>query len=92
MSVELHRMAGADMAVDAGYGPPRDHNQSVKACLDASFEGLLDAQDDEGGYWCYEFEADATVPAEYVLMTHFMGEIDEVIEEHGGWPGAFQTD
>ena len=21
-----------------------------------------------------------------------MGEIDEVIEEHGGWPGAFQTD
>jgi len=21
-----------------------------------------------------------------------MGEIDEVIEEHGGWPGAFQSE
>jgi len=24
--------------------------------------------------------------------TRIMGEIDEVIEEHGGWPGAFQTE
>ena len=97
MTVELHRMAGTDTAIDAGYGPPLDHNQSVKTCLDVSLQGVLDEQED-GGYWCYEFEADATIPAEYVLMSHFMDDIDDDLEakignylrdkqaDHGGWP------
>ncbi|MCB1741619.1 MAG: hypothetical protein KDK91_14695, partial [Gammaproteobacteria bacterium] len=34
---------------------------------------LRDQQDD--GHWCYEFEADCTIPAEYVLMMHFMDEV-----------------
>ena len=47
----------------------------------------------------FELEADATIPAEYVLLEHFLGEIDEALEqkiavylraqrraEHGGWP------
>jgi squalene-hopene/tetraprenyl-beta-curcumene cyclase len=49
------------------------------------------------GYWCFELEADCTIPAEYILMMHFMGEIDEHVEtkiaaylrahqcEDGGW-------
>jgi squalene-hopene/tetraprenyl-beta-curcumene cyclase len=49
------------------------------------------------GYWCFELEADCTIPAEYILMMHFMGEIDEDVEakiavylrshqcEDGGW-------
>ena len=57
------------------------------------------------GYWCYELEADCTIPSEYILMMHFMGEIDGELErklavylrrkqaDHGGWPlyegGAF---
>ena len=97
MTVELHRMAGADTAVDAGYGPPLDHQQSVKLSIDASLQALLDEQN-EAGYWCYEFEADATVPAEFILMSHFMGDIDTKLEakigrylrdkqaDHGGWP------
>jgi squalene-hopene/tetraprenyl-beta-curcumene cyclase len=33
------------------------------------------------GHWCFEFEADCTIPAEYILMMHFMGEVDEVLQE-----------
>src|SRR3954449_4332848 len=51
------------------------------------------------GHWCFELEADATIPAEYVLLTHYLGETaDAALEaeiaaylrriqgQHGGWP------
>jgi squalene-hopene/tetraprenyl-beta-curcumene cyclase len=57
------------------------------------------------GHWLFELEADATIPAEYVLLEHFLDRIDARLEtkigvylrsiqgEHGGWPlfhdGAF---
>ena len=47
----------------------------------------------------FELEADATIPAEYVLLRHYLGEpVDAALEakiavylrriqgEHGGWP------
>jgi squalene-hopene/tetraprenyl-beta-curcumene cyclase len=53
----------------------------------------------EDGHWCFEFEADATIPAEYVLLTHYLGEEPDLRREakignylrriqgkHGGWP------
>src|SRR5262249_41877764 len=61
-------------------------------------EGLLGYRKADG-HFCFELEADATIPAEYVLMRHFRGEpIDHEIEqkiavylrriqgEHNGWP------
>jgi squalene-hopene/tetraprenyl-beta-curcumene cyclase len=57
------------------------------------------------GHWLFELEADATIPAEYVLLEHFLDRIDPALESkigvylrsiqgaHGGWPlfhdGAF---
>ena len=50
------------------------------------------------GHFAFDLEADATIPAEYVMLKHFLGETDRVIEEkigaylrrtqeaHGGWP------
>ncbi len=50
------------------------------------------------GHWVFELEADATIPSEYVLLHHFLGEVDDEIERkigvylrevqgvHGGWP------
>ena len=51
------------------------------------------------GHWVFELEADATIPAEYVLLRHYLGEpIDAALEAkiavylrriqgaHGGWP------
>jgi len=50
------------------------------------------------GHWVFEFEADATIPAEYILLQHFLGEADGALEakiakylrsiqsSDGGWP------
>src|SRR3954447_26515851 len=50
------------------------------------------------GHWVFELEADATIPAEYVLLEHYLDRIDPVLEAkigvylrriqgaHGGWP------
>jgi squalene-hopene/tetraprenyl-beta-curcumene cyclase len=57
------------------------------------------------GHWVFQLEADATIPAEYVLLEHFLDRIDPPLQAkigvylrgiqgaHGGWPlfhdGAF---
>ncbi|QNT77659.1 squalene--hopene cyclase [Entomobacter blattae] len=58
---------------------------------------LMDKQEGDG-YWVFELEADCTIPAEYVLLEHYMDRIDEELQvkigrylrriqgEHGGWP------
>ena len=61
-------------------------------------KALLAAQRGDG-HWCFELEADATIPAEYVLLRHFRGEepapelerligvyLRRIQGEHGGWP------
>jgi squalene-hopene/tetraprenyl-beta-curcumene cyclase len=64
----------------------------------AEARDALIAQQHEQGYWLYELEADCTIPAEYIMMMHFLDEIDAALEakianhlrarqaEHGGWP------
>jgi squalene-hopene/tetraprenyl-beta-curcumene cyclase len=67
--------------------------------ISAATQALLDCQRPDGE-WCFELEADATIPSEYILFRHFLGEpIDSVLEGkiavylrrtqsalHGGWP------
>lgn len=36
------------------------------------------------GHWVFELEADATIPAEYVLMNHFLGTPEEDLEDKIG--------
>jgi squalene-hopene/tetraprenyl-beta-curcumene cyclase len=56
------------------------------------------AQQRPDGHWVFELEADATIPAEYVLLRHYLGEpVDAALEakiavylrriqgDHGGW-------
>ncbi|HLY44894.1 MAG TPA: squalene--hopene cyclase [Stellaceae bacterium] len=62
-----------------------------------SVESLLLSQHDDG-HWVFELEADATIPAEYILLEHFLGTIDSELEHSiarylraaqgadGGWP------
>ena len=40
---------------------------------------LLSLQHPEG-YWVFELEADCTIPAEYILMMHFMDEIEPELQ------------
>ena len=52
--------------------------------LDSSIKSAknkLHEQQHNDGHWVYELEADCTIPAEYILMNHFAGEIDDKIEE-----------
>ena len=58
---------------------------------------LLNDQKNDG-HWVYELEADATIPSEYILMNHFLGINEELLEKKlavyikkeqnadGGWP------
>ena len=67
-----------------------------RAVADAR-EALI-ARQDRDGYWLFELEADCTIPAEYIMMMHFLDEIDTALEAklccylraaqaaHGGWP------
>jgi squalene-hopene/tetraprenyl-beta-curcumene cyclase len=70
---------------------------SLNQAIDAARDELL-ARQSAQGYWCFELEADCTIPAEYIMMMHYLGEIDSGLEakiatylrarqaEHGGWP------
>ena len=42
-------------------------------------EKLLSLQN-EAGYWVFELEADCTMPAEYIMMMHFVDDIDETLQ------------
>ncbi|HEY4265485.1 MAG TPA: squalene--hopene cyclase [Micropepsaceae bacterium] len=70
--------------------------------LDAAIAGATDAllrEQRSDGHWVFELEADATIPAEYVLLAHYLGEAADLELErkiavylrriqgaHGGWP------
>ena len=73
-----------------------DHVELDQSIASAT-EALLRAQQDDG-HWCFELEADATIPAEYVLLRHYLAEpsdleLEEKIArylrriqgEDGGW-------
>lgn len=72
---------------------PEPLRHAVRRAADA-----LMAQQQSEGHWRFELEADCTIPAEYVLMMHFVDEIDEVLAHKlgrylrrrqggdGGWP------
>ncbi|MBV9654786.1 MAG: squalene--hopene cyclase [Acetobacteraceae bacterium] len=83
--------------------PPVAH-----AAPPVDLEALTDAVDRAGqalrghqqadGHWVFELEADATIPAEYVLLEHFLDRIEPALQakigvylrgiqgSHGGWP------
>ncbi|MET1026232.1 MAG: prenyltransferase/squalene oxidase repeat-containing protein, partial [Dongiaceae bacterium] len=81
-----------------------DLMQRVEAGIGTAADSLA-AQQRPDGHWAFELEADATIPAEYILLKHFLDEIDPSVEPpivnylksiqgtHGGWPlfhdGAF---
>lgn len=61
--------------------------------------GAILSQQRPDGHWVYELEADATIPAEYVLLVHYLAEtpnleleckigvyLRRIQGEHGGWP------
>lgn len=68
----------------------------VESTIHEARADLKSMQADDG-HWVFDLEADATIPAEYILLNHYLDEIDDVAEgklaaylkaiqgEHGGW-------
>jgi squalene-hopene/tetraprenyl-beta-curcumene cyclase len=95
-------MTEADSTVSRAQNPEAspDLDRAVRAAADA-----LIALQRGDGHWAFELEADATIPAELMLLQHYLDEIDDDLQralvpylratqgEHGGWPmfhgGAF---
>jgi squalene-hopene/tetraprenyl-beta-curcumene cyclase len=111
------RKGERDLAQRAGTPPPvsgatLEAPGATAAIAGAELEraiagamAALLAQQRDDGHWVFELEADATIPAEYILLQHYLDEIDDEVQaaladhlraiqaEHGGWPlfhaGAF---
>jgi squalene-hopene/tetraprenyl-beta-curcumene cyclase len=94
-------------ATEAGFSPPADLRpvqfadalplSPLDRAIQRARDALLRLQSD-AGYWCFELEADCTIPAEYIMMMHFTGDVDADLQaklaryirrrqaEHNGWP------
>ncbi|MEJ1976101.1 MAG: squalene--hopene cyclase [Acetobacteraceae bacterium] len=71
--------------------------QDLSAAIEHATSALLYRQFPDG-HWVFELEADATIPAEYVLLEHYLDRIDAPLEAKigvylrriqaadGGWP------
>jgi squalene-hopene/tetraprenyl-beta-curcumene cyclase len=70
----------------------------LDAAVASATDALLKLQRPDG-HWVFELEADCTIPAEYVLFVHYLGEtpnlelerkigvyLRRIQGEHGGWP------
>ncbi|HVC51323.1 MAG TPA: squalene--hopene cyclase [Stellaceae bacterium] len=83
----------------AGEAPLFDvvKQAGLDRAIETAADWLLSRQDPDGS-WVFELEADATIPAEYILLNHFLGTPEPELErriarylrarqgEHGGWP------
>lgn len=93
------------MAVPQFKNEPDNARLNRAAGIEAAEQGSAKARaamlklQHADGHWAFPLEADATIPAEYILLRHFLGEIDEAMDkkmavylrriqspEHHGWP------
>ena len=94
-SVNMH---GAENAVRVGRPAVDRVPEEIDLSVGRAAAALRNARRPDG-HWCFELEADATIPAEYVLFTHYLGErADTELERRignylrrrrtasGGWP------
>ena len=70
-------------AVNKASIPQQDEKiaceKEIEKAILMARDALLALQNPDG-YWCFELEADCTIPAEYILMMHYMDEMDEDLE------------
>jgi len=81
---------------EARVDPTAPAETALRGAVAVARDALLSLQHPEG-HWVFELEADCTIPAEYILMMHFMDEIDVALQAkiaaflrahqdaHGGW-------
>ena len=78
--------------------PPDIRPDDLEQAIASAARALMGLQRSDG-HWVFELEADATIPAEFVLLKHYLGEPEDlelerkigvylrrIQGEHGGWP------
>jgi squalene-hopene/tetraprenyl-beta-curcumene cyclase len=73
-------------------------DQALETSIASATRALIGCRQPDG-HWVFELEADCTIPAEYLLLRHYLGEpVDATLEAkignylrrvqgvHGGWP------
>jgi squalene-hopene/tetraprenyl-beta-curcumene cyclase len=85
------------IAVNQTIGLAPQPRSAIDAAIERAERALLAAQQLDG-HWVFELEADATIPAEYIMLEHYLDEIDPDLESamcaylrriqnsDGGWP------
>jgi squalene-hopene/tetraprenyl-beta-curcumene cyclase len=76
-----------------------DHLDAIDSMVSQAKDALLKVQKPDG-HWVFELEADATIPAEFILLKHYLGEPEDrdlearigrylrriqAPDTHGGW-------
>src|ERR1051326_1726302 len=87
-----------DQAVARRVEEDAPEASSLDATICAATDSLLALQR-EDGHWVFELEADCTIPAEYILLVHYLGEppnpelerkigvyLRRIQNAEGGWP------
>jgi squalene-hopene/tetraprenyl-beta-curcumene cyclase len=98
MIVDSGRGAMASKRKSAAHQAGAETGGAIEASIAAATRALLGFRQADG-HWVFELEADCTIPAEYVLLRHYLGEpVDRALEAkiavylrrvqgaHGGWP------
>jgi squalene-hopene/tetraprenyl-beta-curcumene cyclase len=90
-------MSLAAHAADPTFRSATAEPNVLDAAIARAKTTLLDQQRADGHY-AYDLEADAAIPAEYIMVKHFLGQVDPEMERrtanylrrlqepHGGWP------
>src|ERR1700704_2470245 len=81
-----------------GSHPAALESRILESSIASATQGVIGFQQSDG-HWVFELEADCTIPAEYILLRHYLAEpVDAVLEAkianylrrvqgaHGGWP------
>lgn len=104
MRMSLAEHIGAPSGSRRGLAPGAMDQDLLSGAIERARD-RLDGWRHADGHWAFELEADATIPSEYILLKHYLDEVDRGVEaelaaylrahqaDHGGWPlfhgGAF---
>jgi squalene-hopene/tetraprenyl-beta-curcumene cyclase len=100
-------VARDQQAAPAPVAAPLPDIDAVDRLVSEMAEAMKTAQRPDG-HWLFELEADATIPAEYIFLQHFLGQVDtpkfrdiepkianhlrSIQGTHGGWPLFYNGD
>lgn len=63
----------------ADSATPASRMSTLNSAIERAQAKLLSLQN-SAGYWVFELEADCTIPAEYIMMMHYLDDIDETLQ------------